>query len=164
MENLASLSLGRKLALGAGLLLFIDTFLAWQKISILGISATANAWHGFWGVFLGLLTIAFILWVAAKAFGIDLPVPAPEGLVTLALGALVLLFALLKTLTESYRGYASWIGIILAAGAAGGAWLIFQDSGEVLPSMPARPAAGTPPPAPPAAPDEPSDPAGTTPA
>ncbi|HEX7625731.1 MAG TPA: hypothetical protein VF379_01655 [Gaiellaceae bacterium] len=163
MENLASLSLGRKLALGAGLLLFIDTFLAWQKISILGISATANAWHGFWGVFLGLLTIAFILWVAAKAFGIDLPVPAPEGLVTLALGALVLLFALLKTLTESYRGYASWIGIILAAGAAGGAWLIFQDSGEVLPSMPARPAAGTPPPAPPAPPaptdEPPSDPA-----
>lgn len=162
MENLAKLSLGRKLALGAGLLLFIDTFLAWQDVTFAGHSlGTLNAWHGFWGVFLGLLTIAFILWVAAHAFGIDLPVSAPEGIVTLALGVLVLLFALLKTLTESYRGWASWVGVLLAAGAAAGAWLIFKDSGEVLPNMPARPGAGTPPPA---AKDEPSDPAGTTPA
>jgi hypothetical protein len=118
------------------------------------ISATANAWHGFWGVLLGLLVIVMLAWAGARAFGVALPGNLPAGLVTLALGGLVFLFALLKTLTESYRGWASWVGIVLGAIVAVGAWFAFQDSGESLPKVAA---AGAPASAPPAEPEKPAD-------
>jgi hypothetical protein len=139
MDRFKGLPLGRQLILAGGVLLFIDTFFAWQKVSFhlagISTSVTASAWHGFWGVMLGLLTIAIVAWVGARVFGVELPVDLPDGLVTLALGALILLFALLKTLTESYSAWASYLGIALAAVIAAGAWLTFQASGETLPSM-----------------------------
>lgn len=144
MEQLKGLSLGRKLVLGAGVLLFLDTFFAWQKVSVKVadvsvVSATANAWHGFWGVLLGLLTIAIVVWVATQAFGVALPIKAPAGLVTLALGALTVLFAVLKNLTDNYSAWASYVGIVLAALVAVGALLSFQESGESLPKPAAAP-------------------------
>jgi hypothetical protein len=139
MEQLKGLSLGRKLILGAGVLLFLDTFFAWQKVSVkvsdvTVVSASANAWHGFWGVLLCLLTIALVLWVAARSFGVALPANLPDGLITLGLGALIVLFALLKNLTDDYSAWASYVGIVLAVGVAFGSWLTFQESGESLPS------------------------------
>jgi hypothetical protein len=138
MEQIRSLSLGRKLILGAGALLFLDTFFAWQKVSVkVGgvevVSATASAWHGFWGVLLGLMTIAIVVWVAARALGVALPANVPDGLATLALGGLILLFAVLKNLIDDYSAWASYVGIVLAAIVAAGAWLSFQESGESLP-------------------------------
>jgi len=156
MDKLMGLSKGQKLILGGGVLLFIDTFLPWQKVSIGPVSATANGWHGFWGVVLGLLVIVMLGWAGARAFGVALPGNLPAGLVTLALGGLVFLFALLKTLTESYRGWASWVGIVLGAIVAVGAWFAFQDSGESLPKV-ATAGAPAAPPAPPAEPEKPAD-------
>jgi len=140
MNQLNELSLGRKLILGAGLLLLIDTFFAWQKVEvkvagIAAITAKANAWHGFWGVMLGLMTIALLVFAAAKAFGVALPANVPDGLVTLALGVLILLFAVLKNLIDDYSAWASYVGIVLAAGVAYGAWLAFKESGEELPQF-----------------------------
>lgn len=162
MDALNKLSLGRKLVLGGGLLLFIDTFLTWQKVSVsfgaASVSATANAWHGFWGVFLGLMTIVILVWAGAKAFGVALPAVVPDGLATLALGALIALFAVLKTVTENYSAWGSYLGIVLGVAVAAGAWLVFQESGETLPSIPK---AATQPPAKDEQP--PTDPTGTTP-
>jgi hypothetical protein len=149
MEQLQSLSLGRKLILAGGVLLLIDTFLAWQKVSFSagGVefgSATANGWHGFWGVLLGLMTVAIVAWVIARMFGVEMPEGIPEGVVALALGGLILLFAVLKNLIDDYSAWASYLGIVLAAVIAYGAWLNFQQSGESLPSMrKAVPAGGT---------------------
>jgi hypothetical protein len=146
MDRLKGLPLGRKLILGAGALLFIDTFLAWQSVSIgvpgvATVTASQNAWHGFWGVLLGLMTIVLLLWVGARAFGVALPASVPDGLATLALGGLIVLFAVIKTLNDSYSAWPSYVGIVLGAGVAYGAWLAFQESGESLP----RVAAGTAP-------------------
>jgi hypothetical protein len=140
MQQLNALPLGRKLILGAGVLLFIDTLLDWQKVSakvggITVVSAGQTAWHGFWGVLLGLMTIALVLWTAARAFGVTLPANVPDGLVTLALGVLIPLFALLKAITDDYVHWPAWIGVILGAVIAYGAWLVFAESGEKLPSM-----------------------------
>ena len=148
MEQLQSLSLGRKLILGAGLLLFIDTFLAWQSVTVGVFTVTQNAWHGFWGVLLALLTIALLVWVGARAFGVELPLKVPDGITTLGLAAVILLFAVLKTITESFSAWASYIGIVLAAVVAFGAWQAFQESGESLPRLAT---------AAPAAPPEPAD-------
>ena len=158
MDKLMGLSKGNKLILGGGVLLFIDTFLPWQSVSIGPFSATRNGWHGFWGVVMCLLVILMLAWAVTRAFGIALPVNVPAGLTTLALGGLVFLFALLKVLTDNYRGWAGWIGIVLAAAVAVGAWFSFQDSGEALPTVAKAGAPAPPASVPPVAPDKPADP------
>ena len=150
MDQLKGLPLGRKLILGAGALLFIDTFLGWQSVSIF----SANAWHGFWGVMLGLMTIALLLWVGARAFGVALPANVPDGRAILALGGLIVLFAVIKTLSDSYSAWPSYVGIVLGAGVAYGAWLTFEESGESLPRVAAATA-----PVPDASTDDPPAPA-----
>jgi hypothetical protein len=69
-------------------------------------------------------------------YGVELPESLPDGLVTLVLGGLILLFALVKNLSDDYSAWASYVGIVLAGVVAAGAWLNFQASGEALPSMP----------------------------
>lgn len=135
MEHVKRLPLGGQLVLGGGVLLLIDTFLPWQKISIGPFSNSWTAWHGFWGVLLGLMTIALVVWAAARAFGVELPVKVPDGVTTLALGVLILLFALIKNIADDYSAWGSYLGIVLAAGVAYGAWLTFQLSGESLPNV-----------------------------
>lgn len=135
MEQVKGLPLGRQLILGAGVLLLIDTFLPWQKVSVGPFSNSWTAWHGFWGVLLGLMTIALVAWVAARAFGVALPANVPDGVTTLALGGLILLFALIKNLADDYSAWGSYLGIVLAAAVALGAWLTFQLSGEALPNV-----------------------------
>jgi hypothetical protein len=178
MEQLKALTRSRQLILGAGVLLLIFTFFHWQSVEFAGVEvASRNAWHGFWGVLLGLATIALLLWVGARAANVAMPESLPDGLVTAALGLVVFLCALLKNLTDDYSAWASYVGLVLAALVAVGAFMAFQESGESLPQIPmqrpaaAKPAA-TPPPAetpaappetPPSAPEEepPSSPAGT---
>ena len=162
MDKINELSLGRKLLLVTGVLLLIDTFLDWQQASSVFGTVGQSAWHGFWGVLLGLMTIALVAWVIARAFGVDLPDGIPEGLISLVLGALILLFAVIKVIVDSYVHWPAYVGILLAAAVTYGAWLIFKDSGESFPAMPSSSSGGssstsaaTPPPAaPPAAPAE----------
>lgn len=143
MDQLKALPLGRQLILGAGVLLLIDSFLDWQHVSakISGVtvaSGGASAWHGFWGVFMCLMLIILLAWTAARAFNVELPVQVPDGLTTLALGVLIPVFALLKAITDDFVHWPAWIGVILGAVIAYGAWQVFAASGEKLPSMPAR--------------------------
>jgi hypothetical protein len=62
----------------------------------------------------------------------------PDGLATLALGVLIPVFALIKAISDSYVHWPAWIGVILGAAIAYGAWQVFAASGEKLPQMPAR--------------------------
>lgn len=140
MDQFNALPLGRKLIIGAGLLLFIDMFFPWQKIDvkvagIVSVSATANGWHGFWGYVTGLATIAIVVWVGARALGVKIPLELADGLTTLGLGAAILVCAVLKNLVDDYSAWASYLGIVLAAAVAYGAWLTFQESGEKLPEF-----------------------------
>jgi hypothetical protein len=155
MDQLQGLSFGRKLVLGGGVLLLISTFLNWQSIEVFGADFGRNAWHGFWGVVMGLMTIAILVWVLARAFGMNLPGEAPEAAVALALGVLIFLFALIKNLADDYSAWPSYVGVVLAAVVAYGAWLNYQATGEGAPARMsemtagAGPAASTaPPPAP----------------
>jgi hypothetical protein len=159
MEQLKALPLGRQLILGAGVLLLIDTFLHWQSVDIGPFTASRNGWHGFWGVLLGLLTIALVAWVAARAFDVELPMEIPEGLTSLVLGVLILAFALIKNLTDDYSTLWSYIGIVLAAIVAYGAWLVYQSSEESMPGMGSSSSASSPSPSP--SPSPPSSPEAT---
>ncbi len=176
MEQINAISAGRKLVLGAGVLLLIFTFFAWQSYSneltdALGVDYSRSAWHGFWGVMMGILLIVLLAWVAAHTFGVAVPGGLPVGMTTAVLGIVVFVFALLKNLIDDYSAWASYVGVVLAALVAVGSVKAFQESGEPMPSMPqtvkadapAAPAApeapaAAAPPAPPAAPSEPAPP------
>ena len=135
MDRLKGLPLGRQIVLGAGLLLLIDTFLDWQQVSVFGGSVGQSAWHGFWGIVMCLALIVLLVWTAAKAFDVALPAEVPDGLTSLGLSALILLFAFIKAISDSYVHWPAWVGVILAAVIGYGAWLVFSASGETLPNI-----------------------------
>jgi hypothetical protein len=150
MPDLRTLSTGTKILLAAGILLLVDTFLAWQEVSVEvgGVeiaSASQNAWNGFWGVVMGIALIALLVWVALHLFRVELPdLTIPERTVTAVLAGIVFVFALLKNLIDDYSAWASYVGVVLAAGVAVGAWMRLQEA-EVAATV-TEPAAAPPPP------------------
>ena len=154
MPNLSTLSRGTQVLVGAGVLLLIDMFLDWQSVDVGPFSAGENAWSGFWGVIMGLALLVLLAWVIARVFDVKLPAELPEGSIILGLGVLIFVFALLKNLIDDYSTIWSYIGVLLAAGVAYGAWLRSQETGGVVesqtastsPAAPSEPAAPTPPP------------------
>jgi hypothetical protein len=150
-----------QIAAVSAVLLLISTFLNWQSVDLpepFG-SVGQSAWHGFWGVVLGLLTIAFIAWLAVQLFAVQLPeLPVPRAQITLGLGILILVFALLKNLIDDYSSWIAYVGVVLAAGCAVGAWLMYQE-----PETATAPSTYTPPPSEPTPPPAQSPPADTPP-
>ena len=63
---------------------------------------------------------------------------------------MILLFALIKNLADDYSTIWSYLGVVLAAGVAGGAWLMAQEPEAVAvsaaPTYDAPPPAAAPPP------------------
>jgi hypothetical protein len=137
MDRLTSLSRGMQLMLVGGVLLLIDTFLSWQdyKVKALGVTlgsvGSFNAWHGFWGIIMCLALIVLLAWVVAKLAGVKIPLPVSETMVAAGLAAIVFLFALIKNLADDYSTKWSYIGVVLAAVVAAGAWLQVQAAGGV---------------------------------
>lgn len=130
--DLSKLTLGSKVVVGAGILLLIDSFLHWQEVSFGPISAGVSMWHG-WGIVVGLLLIAILVWEAAQIAGIKLAVgPLSPSMLTAALSALLVLFTLIKVLTNDFVATWAWIGLVLSLGIAAGAWLSMQAAGESL--------------------------------
>jgi hypothetical protein len=165
MDRFNALGRGMQVMLVAGVLLLIDTFLHWQSIDLGVVEVGRTAWHGFWGVLLGLLTIVLVLWLVARLAAIDIPLPISPTLTGAGLAVLIFVFALIKNLDDDYSSVWAWIGLILSIAILAGAWLQVQASGGMnalkseLPSMPASTAAQAPPPASePAAPPPPPPP------
>ena len=161
MPDVRSLSRGMQVAAVSAILLLLDSFLNWQSVDLpepLG-SVGQSAWHGFWGVVLGLLVLAFIAWLALRLFAVKLPeLPLPDKTITLVVGVLILVFAVIKVLTDDFRAWPAWVGIILAAGCAAGAYLMYTEP-EPAAETPVAPAA--PPPAAPPPPAETTPPGET---
>jgi hypothetical protein len=133
MDRYKALSRGTQVMFAAGVLLLIDTFLSWQKVELPGIlpDFTQNAWHGFWGILLGLLTIALLAWLVASMLGVTMSLPVSDMLLSAALGGAILVCALLKVLMDDFTAMWAWIGLVLAALVAVGAWLRVQEAGGV---------------------------------
>jgi hypothetical protein len=130
--GLSKLTVGSKLVIGAGVLLLIDSFLHWQEVSFGPISVGVSMWHG-WGVLIGLLLLAILAWEAAQIAAIKIALgPLSPSMLTAGLSALLLLFTVIKVLTNSYVAVWAWIGLVLAAAIAAGAWLNMKAAGESL--------------------------------
>jgi hypothetical protein len=131
LERFNALSRGSKVMLVAGVLLLIDTFFAWQQIEVeeFGIEASQNAWNGFFGVMLGLLTVALVAWLAAKLAGIELRLPVSDAMLGALVAAIILVFTLIKVLDDEFTHFWAYVGLVLAAIIAVGSWLNIQEAG-----------------------------------
>jgi hypothetical protein len=126
MDRFNALGRGAQIMLVAGVLLLIDTFFDWQAIDDFpGVSA----WDNFLGIVMGLLTIALIAWLAVRVAGIDFTLPISNAMTSALLGGLILLFAVIKNLTDDFSTFWSYLGVVLAAAIAFGAWLEVQAAG-----------------------------------
>jgi hypothetical protein len=174
LERFNALSRGSKVMLVAGALLLIDTFFAWQRVEVFDIEASQNAWNGFFGVLLGLLTVALVVWLLSMLAGREVRLPVSDAMLGAILAGIILLFALIKVLDDDFTTSWAYIGLALAAIVALGAWLNVQDAGGVqtlrseasdlkgaaAPSTPAAATTPAPDPTPPPAPSpEPPPPA-----
>ena len=139
MDRFNALGRGAQLMLVGAVLLFIDLFLPWQSysgpfkdaIEAVGGDTTATAFHGLGGWLLALLTLVLIAWLVARLAAVEIPIPVSAAMTAGVFAFLILAIAILKALVDDYSGWAAWVGIILAAVVAVGAWLQIQESGGI---------------------------------
>lgn len=127
MERLAALSTGTKLTLGAGFLLFFDLFMTWQDVpqrfgKKFAVTASLDGWDRV-GLVLGLLTVGLLALTVIRESDAELSPEVPWNGVALGLGALVVVVALLKNLTDAHSAWAAYLGVALAGLAAVGVYL-----------------------------------------
>jgi hypothetical protein len=130
--DFSKLTLGSKIVAGAGILLLADSFLHWQEVNFGPISAGVTMWHG-WGVLIGLTLLAILAWEAAQLTETKIAVgPLSPTMVTMLLAALLVLFTLIKVLSNDYVATWAWVGLVLSIVVGVGAWMNMQEAGESL--------------------------------
>jgi hypothetical protein len=180
MDRFTALGRGMQLMLVGSVLLFIDLFLPWQaytgpfeeEIEALGGDTSFTAFHGFGGWLLALLTLGLIAWIVARMAAVEIPIPVSAAMTAGVVAFFIFAVALLKNLIDDYSAWGSYVGVVLAAIIAVGAWMEIQQAGGLehvksqIPgsvggaataSAPAAPAGGAPAPAEPAAPAAPPE-------
>lgn len=147
-----------QVVIGGAVLYLIFSFFDWQQVSVLTITAGRSEWVGV-GVIAGLLSIALLLWEAARAFDMKMQLGSlTPGLVSVALALLLLLFTVITFLSHNEaRHWPSYVGLILSIVIAVAAFGRARAEGVEMPdlqsatrgdssraSAPAAPAAATP--------------------
>jgi hypothetical protein len=139
--------------MGAGALMFIDSFLPWYGVSFkggggfTGASASVSAWHFVGAWFPMLLVLAVAGWTAARVFGGRTLPPVANGavswnLIAAAVSILAAVIILIRWLTyPSASGvgfsagakFGTYIGLIVAIVQAVFGYLSVTAAGEKLP-------------------------------
>jgi hypothetical protein len=151
--DMAKLTTADKILAGGSLLLFIDSFLAWQKVcgpKILGLNSicgSANAWGGsgsFAGVLMSLLALLLLAGTIAVVGGLTLPVTIPTSTVLSGLTAGTVLFGVIKFLfvVGNHGALGAWIGLILILAVAYGGYMKMQEQKAVPPTSGFTPQTG----------------------
>ena len=92
-------------------------------------------WHG-WGVLAGLVAIAIIVWEGLRLANMKIEIGLTPAMVTAALAILLLVFTVLKFLVSNeYRTFWAWLGLLLAILIAVGAWVNMKQLGESVSEM-----------------------------
>ena len=133
MERLKSLSPGQKLVLFGSPLLFVSLFLTWQKLEVsFGTAGHAVAlldgWDG-WGLLIGLLALALTVFaVVAYLTDVELSEDVPWERMLLGGGIAVLVLTVVKNLLDADSAWASYLGVVLAALVALGAYETWAEA------------------------------------
>lgn len=140
--DLSKMSMADKLLLFGGLLLFIDTFLPWQRVCIsfggVGACASASAWGGsgsFFGVLTGIFSLLLVAWVAMTMMGTNIQVGVPASTVSTILVGGTVVFGVIKVLFVlfNHSGFGAWIGLILILAIAYGGYTKMQEPKTAVP-------------------------------
>jgi hypothetical protein len=155
--DLAQVGAADKILAGGGAVLFLDSFLSWQRYlcgaPVLGIRRClgANAWQGngvIAGVLMGFLAFLLTAAVVANVAGFSVPFAIRFSSIVQGLAWGTVVFGLIKFLVVvAHRPQlGAWLGLIVLLVIAYGAWMKYQES-QV---NPADTGFTEPPPAPPA--------------
>jgi hypothetical protein len=134
--------------MGAGVLMFIDSFLPWYGVSVKGFGGgSVSGWHFFWTWLSVLLVIAVAGSVAARVFA-NRTLPAVAGgfswgFITAAVSALVVLIILIRWVTypsapsgsgvDAGARIGTYLGLIIALVQAVFGYLSLMTAGEKMP-------------------------------
>ena len=127
MERFKALSTGPKLLLVATPLLFVSLFFTWQKLEVdFGRAGRAEAlldgWD-FWGLLIGFLALGLTaLAVVAYLTDVELTEGVPWERLVLGGGIAIFALTVLKNVTDADSAWASYVGVLLAALVALGAY------------------------------------------
>jgi hypothetical protein len=69
--------------------------------------------------------------IVAQLAAVNLPIPVSYAMTSAVLAFLIFILALVKNLVDDYSTWASYVGVVLAALIAVGAWLEIQAAGGV---------------------------------
>jgi hypothetical protein len=122
---------GERITWISGLVLAISAFTDWYAGSGVGVKLAVIAWHtGVLGKLVFFIGLAVLALVALREAGFELPPTVPESLIVLALGALALIFVLIRlisipdsVLPADGRGIGIYISLFAALGVVVGGLL-----------------------------------------
>src|SRR4249919_1697666 len=134
--DISKLTHGVKLVLGATIAFLIVSIFNWQEVKVLDFTSVGvSMWHG-WGVLAGLVAIAIIVWEGLRLANMKIEIGLTPAMVTAALAILLLVFTVLKFLVSNeYRTFWAWLGLLLAILVAVGAWVNMKQLGESVSEM-----------------------------
>ena len=125
-------ALGGRLTWVAALVLTVSAFTDWYAESgLAGPTIAVIGWHtGTLGKLVFFIGLAILALVALRELGFELPPTVPESLLVLGLGALALIFVLIRVISipdsvlpADGRGIGLWISLIAALGVIAGGLL-----------------------------------------
>lgn len=128
MERIRALSTGSKLVLVAGIALFLNLSLTWQKVQVdFGPAGRAerllDGWD-YWGLLVGIVVLGLgVLTVLLHLTDVGLSPDVAWDKVSLALAAVVFLLTAVKNVTDAGSTLVSYVGVALAALVLAGAYL-----------------------------------------
>ena len=139
MERFMALSLGAKIVLIAGVVLFIDGFLPWYRVSfeIFGesVSASRSGWESpgaIWSILAIIIGLAMAVLVVLKDLT-DVEIPDNVGglswpKIFLGAGVAALLLVVIKFINESsHLGFGFYLGILAAIALAAAGFLMYRE-------------------------------------
>ena len=122
---------GDRITWVSGLVLCVSAFTGWYAGSGVGVKLAVIGWHtGTLGKLVFFVGLAVLALVSLREAGFELPPAIPESLVVLALGALALIFVLIRlisipdsVLPADGRGIGIYISLAAALGVVLGGLL-----------------------------------------
>ena len=124
-------AIGFYLCGAASLVLALSSFMGWYAGSGVGVKLAVIGWHsGVLGKLVFFIGLAVLALVALRESGFELPPTVPDSLLVLGLGALALIFVLIRlisipdsVLPADGRGIGIYISLIAALGVVFGGLL-----------------------------------------
>lgn len=134
-KTLRTLSLGTKLVLVAGPILFLGLFFTWQELRVdygpAGVAELPQDGWDVWGLLVGVLSIAIVTIVALrKLTEVEMTEDLPWETVTFGLGVGTFALVVLKSLTDADSTWTSYVFVAAAATLAAGTYLVWAETRE----------------------------------